>query len=1202
MTSSVIAPLTAARQAQEMVGQQAALDKIKQAIYANGDEFRIFFVRAQGGMGKTRLLEEVDKKVRGEWAKEGETAVSSLIDVIDIRLHNRSRFIRELRNRYSQPGEFRAYERAQDEVTLLRAAGAQLREMRRAEQAAIDAFLEDLNDITKNHRVVWIIDTVEQLSYITSKWLIEKGLLEAKDLENRTHQWLIDLAQNENLRNVTLILAGRGQEGASFFASMKKAISDKEQSAIGKRQLIDVELNPLTRSETRDYFAQLAQDWRTTTEQDVVSQRIVRQFEIIASDDNDRADVLWLYTGGIPVRLALYTQIIIEGLQIPKPLRYTFEKAIKQAGTDNPQNKTPALRRLQWDIEEQFINLLFRDPTDLRARVLQTLVRAPRGLSAEQLHFILDNKDNLTPDEWRNDRKRLINLTNLLHNMENYYLVKRRSSWKEFGLLLNPDDLEAATFRLGLQDEIYRIYAEHMAPHKDPKQPEITAIWKDLEEQEQSRYHKNWKYEQEERHELYLQLSAWAEFKHRQFLTEKQEYMATDERRLELQLVPDRPRTFYFEQLTPREAFRRIAINEAITTLEIEAMVYHLQRDPERNVNENYIDLGTAKNSGNQGDIDFWAQAEMWRITHDAYSLKFVNFQERAPVLQHKETMVEVLQRTMVQEDVTRWIKRRVLRGEFQSAINLAQKVETIIQGMPRTTEMEKRVYHSWNHTLITAEQRIWYRYAHIYLSQEMPETLAELQYHIAQLELLLHHTVNEIAIIREDDHKEHGFKGVPDLDIPNHPAFVRVRRLLSLACNVLGYGYTTVGQVRNGAEYYGRSLYHIRGDKGIDSHRGYVLNDLSKALSDMGRNSIAVCLDGLSLRRQLTEEVPMAVSYNTLALIYDDMDRYEEAPELVAKAIAYLRRAGAKRWLGLALTQLGESLRHLAIRAQRGEMAQATPESLYSASEMLLREARTIFTDIQEPSRLIIVKTELGSLYRDRLRTLPETASPRQKEDDYREAKINLTEAITMAREKGLQHLEVDALVNMAWTYFHTKQNDLVEETITEVAKVIDGAYFITPDHQPDINDETLVNIFWVLRQLSKLYMIQGQSKLSYFRERAKIVGMQFLEDTEQRHEAIHKDGEAQQNLQAAALAWSLAIGYAHILAPGGRMIDFQLDDLYLLLKSFNHRELDDFHQYVVDLKTTYPNLTSINVLDRFLHEFFGILSQDKQKHFLGS
>ena len=1201
-TTRFAPPLEAARQSTKMIGQTVALEQIQQAIFAQDKRFKVVLVHAQGGMGKTRLLEEVGIKVSREWAALGNTAVSQLIDVIDIRLHDRNRFIRELRNAYPRPFEFREYENAQDEVILLRASGAQLNEMQKAEQTAIDAFLQDLAEITRRHRVVWIIDTVEQLSYITSEWLIDNELLRPTDLEDRTHQWLKELIQNQHLQNITLILAGRGVEGQSFFTSIKDAIKNTNGTS-HPRELIDINLVSLTPAQTRTYFQQLAQDWQTVKNphvDQVTSQRIAQQFQSVASE-KDRADVLWLYTAGIPVRLALYAQIIIEGREIPKPLRYTFAQAVKEAGTDDPYHSTPALLQLQWTVEDQFINLLFRNPTDLRSRVLQALVRAPRGLSAEQLHFILDNKDNLTPAEWQNDLKRVKEIAEVLHNMQNYYLVKSRSSWTDIAKLRRPEEQTAATFRLGLQDEIYRIYAEHMAPHTEPRQPEVTMVWNALNDDEKNRYRDNHAFEKQERQKQYVQLSFWAKYQHQIYLNEKQEIMAADERQLELSLVPDRPRTFYFEQLGTTEIAQRLAINEAITTFEIEALVYQLLQDPEKNLNENYIDIGTSSSKANQGDFDFWAQLEMWRITHDRYSLKFTDFTERHEAVDHGETMIDVLHRAVTQEDVSRWIKRFILRDNYVRGLDLADQVELLIQALPKETRLEKRIWYSWNHSLIYAERRIWACYGRIYLSQDMSNTLAELHHHIRQLERLVDHTVQESAITRTDGHVERGFKGVPEENIPDHPAYVRVRRLLSLAYNILGYGYATLGQVRNAVKYYGRSLYHIRGDKGVDSHRGYVLNDLAKALSDMGRNSITICLDGLKLRRNLAEEVPLAVSYNTLALIYDDMDRYEDAPELAAKAIAYLRRAGAERWLAMALQQLGESLRHLAIRTQRGEKVQATSDSLYAASETLLREAKRVFVKTGEVSRLIMVLIELGSLYRDRLRpTTDQTVIPtRQRENDYREAILNLSEAMTMAHEKQLIHLEVDAGVNLAWTHFHAGNYAETEKVIQKLGHLVPEPYLITQTSKPDINDESLKDIFWVLRQFSKTHMIRGQSALAQFKERSRAIARTFPteKDADKRHTAIRHDDEAMGYLNLAAENYTLAVGYAYILSPNGRTANFLLDDLYDQLKAFNHLELDGFYSSVLIQADKYEHLESRRVLSKFLQEFFGVFGQEEEK-----
>ncbi|MBK6324317.1 MAG: hypothetical protein IPF56_00010 [Chloroflexi bacterium] len=67
------------------------------------------------------------------------------------------------------------------------------------------------------------------------------------------------------------------------------------------------------------------------------------------------------------------------------------------------------LSKLEWDVEDEFINMLFHHPTNPGSRILQTLVRAPRGLSALQLHFILDSQGKpLT--EWTPDLTRLKDL------------------------------------------------------------------------------------------------------------------------------------------------------------------------------------------------------------------------------------------------------------------------------------------------------------------------------------------------------------------------------------------------------------------------------------------------------------------------------------------------------------------------------------------------------------------------------------------------------------------------------------------------------------------------------------------------------------------------------------------------------------------------------------------------------------------------
>ncbi|MCA9733820.1 hypothetical protein KC799_16915, partial [candidate division KSB1 bacterium] len=1050
------------------------------------------------------------------------------------------------------------------------AEGTQLTELDKIFDEALISFKNDLLKITKSHRIVWIIDTTEKLRYETSQFLLDNRLLDSYDLRKRTQQWLQDFIESWNIQNVTLLLAGRGKEGKSFFENIAKAVNDAKSNGI---KHLDIKLSELSQSEIREYFAHLAKDQRHRSE--LGFEHREQMFNYIARDENERADVLWLYTGGIPVRLALYAQIIIEGHQIPRLLSLSWKEATRQAETEDPTKPTDALRRMQWGIEDQFINLLFHNPTNTRTRILQTLVRAPRGLNAIQLHYILDNHAKLPPTQWQPDPDRLYEITKLLNSMTNYYLVKRRSSWEELTPLVDPEEERATTFRLGLQDEIYRIFAEHMAPHAEPVDSEALKIFDSLNDSEKVRYYQNREDEQIARRDLFKRLQNWAAYQLEHYLDQKRASMREDERRLEEGLIPDRRRTFHFPILSSLDIQQRNAINSAINTFTVEKMVYELLLDPERNLNESYIDLGTSMNKANNFRVDFWAQSELWELVYNEYSLKFNDFNKREAILQSEESNIEVLQRAVVQEDVSRWLKRMVLLGEYSRAIKFAERVEKIIRNMPKSTPRELRTWRSWNHSLVHAERGIWACYARIYQSQEMSSTLKEIEWYIEKLELLLQHTVNEVAIVREDGYEEKGFRSVGDN--PAHPAWTRTNRLTSLAYNTLGYGSIMYGRTQDAVRNYSHALRYIRGDEDINAHRAVILNNLSRALSDMGRpGSISVCHDSLNLRRQLAEEVPLAFSFNTLALIYDDVGRYEDAPLMAAKAIAYFERAGEKRGLGLASWQLGESLRHLAHRAHQGEMAQTTPASLYTTARDLLLDAHQTFEKSREMARFIALKIELGSLYRDFL-----DISDDKVVGDYRAAQDYLTQAMDLAEEHNLPYLSADAGVNLARTHFAFNKESEADAMVKHTEDLI-LAYAKKTAQE---SGESIEDYSWALRQLSRLQMIRGWIALAGYQRRSKH--FKEIESKELRHQAIREDSAAQIYLQEAARAYSEGLNLAESFSHQSNLVQTLTEDLYNRVKAFSQAAIDDLYKHIKVFQEEKPN---IHRLDVFLDDFLGV------------
>ncbi|MBK8934520.1 MAG: hypothetical protein IPM76_19830 [Chloroflexi bacterium] len=222
--------------------------------------------------------------------------------------------------------------------------------------------------------------------------MFDNELLRPTDLEDRTHQWLKELIQNQRLQNITLILAGRGVEGQSFFTSIKDAIKNTN-GTIQPRELIDINLVPLTPTETRAYFQQLAQDWHTLKNpivDQITSQRIAQQFQAIASEK-----IGLMSCGCIPLEFLFVwpcmRRSLLQGEKFQNHYATRLRRQLKKREQMTPTIQLPLYCSCSGQLKINLLIYCFATP-QICKRVLQALVRAPRGLSAEQLHFVLDNK------------------------------------------------------------------------------------------------------------------------------------------------------------------------------------------------------------------------------------------------------------------------------------------------------------------------------------------------------------------------------------------------------------------------------------------------------------------------------------------------------------------------------------------------------------------------------------------------------------------------------------------------------------------------------------------------------------------------------------------------------------------------------------------------------------------------------------------
>lgn len=1238
-----------AHRARRMVGREEAWQKLA-ATLEPGGPFRVALILGRGGLGKSRLLEHAlrqagrepitdDEDEHGAPARPipvGETVIGDIVDVIDTHLHDRYQFVVELRNSLKRPYRaglrFPRFDAQLGIVENLQASGALYERLIEEEKALVRAFVEDLRDITQERRVVFLIDTVERLSYVGPEWLLQGDILQPDDLEIRTHHWLesfiagptVDKEDRANLDlldldNVTLVLSGRDQtdekhpEGRLFFERIHAAVAAARKKG-WRREIEEIRLKPLRPEMTRAFFQQFAEDWRDHDPQ------IAEHYDLAA--EGERYKVIWLYTGGIPVRLALYAQLLTEGKTIPRLFALPYELAWRRAGYSSPPDEEEAeslpppkaLLQLQWEIEEEFIKLLFDHPSSTRQDMILSLLRAPRGLTAEQLHFVLStgaDKENWPAyfDRSLHEReKELQTYLDLLLVIAADYWGRSRPPFEPL-----PDEAQharATIFRVALQDELYRIYAEHMGLFQEPLTPEtdtIRALWTAQAE----RYAESAQWETDERTLLYDKLAFFANHHYQHALEQKRAFLRNDEKQFEERYQLDNPETYSFRALSKKHAHQRLRLHKALTFFEIERMIYRLLLQPENNINSEYITLEDDNDKAARHEEDFWAQAEMWRALFDDWLMKFVPMRPpREPARLRHETPITVLRRVAEQESVARWIKRFVLRGSALRALEFSKRVKDVIEEMDQGAEgsPERGLWRSWNHTLAKQEREVWTQVGRV-RSGEADKARQALHTAISKLEAL-YETPQGQQAQTGSKYREDGFAPLEDGG-PTHPGYLRLRRLLSHAYNHLGYSYRSLGQMEKAGEYYNRSLEYVRAeaDEELMAVKAKILNNKSRTLSEMGWDALGPCLDGLDMRTTVAEEVPLASSYNTLALIYDDMGRYEDAPLLSAKAIAYCRRASEKRQLGLALRQMAESLRHVAERLSTGQRAASSPEQLFDTAEELLNQARDIFLKLGEVERQIEVNLELGSLFRDRLDIEPKTT---QKPLDQQTRRLYVDEALNYldlaqsdARANGFaQHL-IDAQVNQARVHFYDENEVACEQILdTFLAEAVVEHHLIGPEwpEKPGLRDRN-----WVFRQLSMAHRLRGWIAFQRFAEQIELFEHDYPGKTAEdraRRAQIFADSETQlapvvaakEALGTVAEAYVLAYAYAGLYSPRSRTIGTLERDLYQRLRKFNRSELNVFRQKLAGVAGSYPKVLSkaltersISILLQFFDEFFG-------------
>ena len=173
-----------ARATPELVGRKDILQDIHKAIKERSKVPQVFYITALGGWGKTRLVDDVLKKMdgkkAGEWSSPNILPASRLVDLYHTYTHSEEGVIADIvevlddetgsrfGNYLSQRAEL---DRVKYDLSQIMRAVTQQRER------MIEAFVEDFNEVGKRfEKVVLALDTVENLMYETDRVQTALGL------------------------------------------------------------------------------------------------------------------------------------------------------------------------------------------------------------------------------------------------------------------------------------------------------------------------------------------------------------------------------------------------------------------------------------------------------------------------------------------------------------------------------------------------------------------------------------------------------------------------------------------------------------------------------------------------------------------------------------------------------------------------------------------------------------------------------------------------------------------------------------------------------------------------------------------------------------------------------------------------------------------------------------------------------------------
>lgn len=401
--------LTGAYATLNLVGRTSLVQEIEAIIRHPTPEPQVVVLMGEGGSGKTRLLLDIRQRA----ASLGVQAPDALIDLYHIQTHT-PEGLTTILTRAFPPGTFPHFERERHRLETLRLAGSS--ETHTQSQKLLNTFIEELNNLATERKVLLTLDTAERLLYGSQQ------MPDSVTDVPHTWRWLVE--NLPRLQNCVILLAGRPQTDRLY----------QELKAALPHHVHPKTVGPFTIEESLAYFEAVAHRAEATGDKATASR--------VAELTPQERQLAHFFADGRPILLAL----VIDHLMTAAPQEKLFDASHGTIVTQEELQRfeQALLRRFRQTAREigDTIIALGRVPKGADADLLARIM----GLSQDEAQILLNKVKQLSFVKQRPADQRIF-----LHD-EIYALLKRL-------VYADPDDAIAARL---VAAEIQEYYAAHL--------------------------------------------------------------------------------------------------------------------------------------------------------------------------------------------------------------------------------------------------------------------------------------------------------------------------------------------------------------------------------------------------------------------------------------------------------------------------------------------------------------------------------------------------------------------------------------------------------------------------------------------------------------------------------------------------------------------------------------------------------------------